>query len=313
MVTGKGYGWKPSLPDARDYKLRFPREQTLDLPDEVDLRTTKLLPSIWDQGQLGSCVPHGIGAAYSYDLAKQGQGDDFNPSRLFIYFNGRTLENTVSYDSGLTITDGAKALNKWGAPPDEDWPYDISQFTTTPPAQAFADGLNRQSVKYARVSQTVSEMQACLAAGFPIVIGFTVYESFESNEVAQTGDVPMPGKNEGVLGGHCVVVVGYTTRAGQPVWICRNSWGEDWGDGGHFYFPQAYLLDSDLSDDFWVVQSVESPDPTPDPPSPGPVVVDVDQSFWDKISTWAFQRHVKCNKMAALASQEWARSKGFIQ
>lgn len=34
--------------------------------------------------------------------------------------------------------------------------------------------------------------------------------------------------------------------------------------------PLAYLLDANLADDFWTVQSVSSPDPTPVPPSPQP-------------------------------------------
>lgn len=75
-------------------------------------------------------------------------------------------------------------------------------------------------------------MKACLTAGLPIVVGFTVYDSFESDAVAQTGDVPMPAPGEQTLGGHCVLVVGYVVRSGRPVWVCRNSWGTGWGDGG---------------------------------------------------------------------------------
>lgn len=35
-------------------------------------------------------------------------------------------------------------------------------------------------------------MKACLAGGDPIIIGFSVYQSFESQQVASTGHVPMP-------------------------------------------------------------------------------------------------------------------------
>ena len=50
-------------------------------------------------------------------------------------------------------------------------------------------------------------MKGCLAAGYPFVFGFTVYESFESEAVAKTGKVPMPGSGEKALGGHAVFVV----------------------------------------------------------------------------------------------------------
>jgi C1A family cysteine protease len=97
-------------------------------------------------------------------------------------------------------------------------------------------------------------MKACLARGFPFLLGFSVYESFESAAVARTGRVPMPGSREAMLGGHAVVCCGYTAKG---EWLVRNSWGAGWGEAGYFYFPQAYLLDENLSDDFWTVQQVK--------------------------------------------------------
>jgi C1A family cysteine protease len=279
-----GYGWKPSLPDQRDRILRFSPAQRVATAPSVDLRSTGYLPEVWDQGQLGSCVAHGVGAAYSYDLAKQGGARNYDPSRLYLYYNGRVSEGTVNEDSGLTITDGAKALAASGAPPSKDWPYDISRFTERPPQQAYDDGQNTQAVKYARVPQTVPDMQACLTAGYPIIIGFSVYSSFESGQVAATGDVPMPGPQEQVLGGHCVLVIGYDV---DGRWVCRNSWGTDWGQAGYFTFPQAYLTNASLADDFWVVQQVESPDPTPTPPTPGPVPDAVDAALIKAVDPWA--------------------------
>lgn len=291
MPIRGSYGFKPSLPDQRDRVLRFTAAQRRATAASVDLRSTGYLPDVWDQGDLGACVPHGEGAAYAFDVAKQGGPPNFKPSMLFVYYCGRTLENTVNSDSGLTITDGTKSLNRWGCPPDSDWPYDISKFTQKPPPQAFADGASRQSVKYARVPGTVADMQACLTAGYPIVIGFTVYESFESAAVAATGVVPMPGQGESVLGGHCVLAVGY-----QPdgTWICRNSWGVDWGIDGYFTFPQQYLTNPNLASDFWTVQQVESPDPTPTPPQPSPTPAPdpMDAALITAADPWADSRNV---------------------
>lgn len=70
-------------------------------------------------------------------------------------------------------------------------------------------------------------MQGCIAGGYPFVFGFTVYESFESEQVAQTGIVPMPAPGETVVGGHCVVAVGYDDS--KRTFIIRNSWGTGWG------------------------------------------------------------------------------------
>lgn len=100
--------------------------------------------------------------------------------------------------------------------------------------------------------RNVNQIKGCLANGYPFVFGFTVYSSFESEAIAQTGQVPMPGPNESVLGGHAVLAVGYDDS--HQVFIVRNSWGGTWGLKGYCTFPYAYLLDSNLSDDFWTVQ-----------------------------------------------------------
>ena len=97
-------------------------------------------------------------------------------------------------------------------------------------------------------------MRGCIASGFPFVFGFTVYESFESQEVAQTGIVPMPSPGESVLGGHCVVAVGYDDT--QRTFIIRNSWGTGWGEQGYCHMPYEYLISPHLSSDFWTIRSV---------------------------------------------------------
>ncbi len=91
-----------------------------------------------------------------------------------------------------------------------------------------------------------------IAAGFPVVFGFTAYESFDSDEVAKTGVVNMPLSGEPLLGGHAVLAVGYDDVAKRI--IARNSWSPAWGMKGYFTMPYAYLTNRNLSDDFWVVR-----------------------------------------------------------
>lgn len=98
-------------------------------------------------------------------------------------------------------------------------------------------------------------MKGCLASGYPFVFGFSVYESFESQAVAQTGIVPMPSPNEQLLGGHAVLAVGYDDEQGR--FIVRNSWGKDWGMEGYFTIKYDYLLNDNLADDFWTIRRVE--------------------------------------------------------
>jgi len=247
-----GYGWVRDLPDARDFFYAAPLlRYRKGLPAAVDLRSE--CPPIYDQGQLGSCTANGIGAAIEFDQRKQGN-TEFVPSRLFIYYNERVIEGTVSQDSGAQIRDGVKVVHKLGAPPETDWPYDISKFADKPPPKAYQDALQDIVTSYSRVAQNLSQMQGCLAAGYPFVFGFTVYESFESDAVAKTGIVPMPAQGEQVLGGHCVLAVGYDDT--QRRFIVRNSWGAGWGIAGYCMMPYEYLLNPSLASDFWTLKSV---------------------------------------------------------
>jgi C1A family cysteine protease len=152
------------------------------------------------------------------------------------------------------IRDGIKTLKNQGVCSEGKWPYVTSKFAVKPGPACYKDGLDHQIISYQRLL-TVDQMRACLAEGFPFVFGFTVYESFESQQVAKTGVVSMPKSNERVVGGHAVVAVGYNDS--KKRFIVRNSWGTDWGMKGYFTIPYAYLADRNLSDDFWVIRRAE--------------------------------------------------------
>ncbi len=244
------YGWMPDVPDQRD--LVFAAARAATLPPAVDLRPG--CPPVYDQGQLGSCTANAIGAAIQYEQIRQKEAKPFAPSRLFIYYNERVMEHTVGQDAGAQIRDGMKSVNKIGACPETDWPYVIANFTRKPPPGAFKDAPLGKAVSYQRVIQTLDQMKGCLAAGFPIVLGISVYESFESPQVAKSGVVPMPASSEKLLGGHAILAVGY--HDADQRFIMRNSWGTSWGMKGYFTIPYAYLTNSNLCDDLWTIQMV---------------------------------------------------------
>jgi C1A family cysteine protease len=249
----KHYGWNPDLPDQRDHIYAAPAAFLMALPTKEDLRPG--CPPVYDQGQLGSCTGNAIAGAVEFEQMKQ-KAKSFVPSRLFIYYNERVIEHTVNSDNGAQIRDGMKVVAKQGAPPETDWPYDISKFAEKPPAIAFTDAAKSKVLSYQRVSRVLNQFKGCLASGYPFVFGFTVYDSFESAQVAHTGHVPMPQPSEKVAGGHAVLAVGFDD---QNQWfLVRNSWGPDWGMQGYFTMPYQYLLEENLSDDFWTVRLVQA-------------------------------------------------------
>ena len=219
---------------------------------KVDLRHN--CPPVYDQGDLGSCTANAIGAAIEFDQIKQGM-QPWVPSRLFIYYNERVVEGTVNEDAGAEIRDGIKVVNSQGVCPELNWPYNPSQFTTKPILECYDIAKQHPAVLYHSVNQDLHSLQQVLASGFPVVFGFTVYESFESDVVAKTGIMGMPKRHEQTLGGHAVLCVGYDNAKKQM--IVRNSWGPTWGDQGYFHMPFDYITDKKLASDFWVIQSVK--------------------------------------------------------
>jgi C1A family cysteine protease len=258
-----GYGWKPDLPDHRDFLFAAAPAIVAALPAKVDLRPG--CPPVYNQGQLGSCTANAIAAAIEFDLKKESL-PEFTPSRLFIYYNERVLEGTSpSVDSGAAIRDGIKSVAAQGVCKEASWPYDDTntdpnpcpkcKFAKKPSPNCYKEALQRKVKAYQRLNSAVlNTLKGCLAGGYPFVFGFTVYQSFEGPQVAQTGIVSMPGPLEKTVGGHAVVAVGYDDSTQR--FIVRNSWGAGWGIQGYCMMPYDYLTNTNLADDFWAIQTI---------------------------------------------------------
>jgi C1A family cysteine protease len=253
------YGWKADRPDQRDKLFAHIMKIPKKIPESVDLR--KYCSKIENQLELGSCTSNAIvGGLEFLEIKDKVHFEDL--SRLFLYYEERVIEHSVNYDSGAEIRDGIKALTKWGICGENCWPYDISKFTEKPPAKCYDEAKKHILESYYRIL-TLAEMKTCLADGFPFSFGFTIYSSFETEEVANTGLVPMPGKDEDVLGGHAVLSVGYDVKKkifskSMGSFLVRNSWGTDWGIAGYFWIPMEYLINRYLSDDFWTMRRAEN-------------------------------------------------------
>ncbi|MGH7776736.1 MAG: C1 family peptidase [Candidatus Dormibacterales bacterium] len=246
------YGWVRDLPDHRDLLYSPPPQVAQALPPSVDLRAG--FQPCYDQGMLGSCTANAIAGALQFLEEKEGEQAPVMPSRLFVYYNERSLEGTTSVDSGAQIRDGIKCVAKEGFCPETMWPYDTANFAERPSQGCYQYALKDRISQYLRLTPTLVPLLTCLASGFPFVFGFTVYESFESNQVRQTGVVELPHPGEQVVGGHAVIACGFD--GSQRRFLVRNSWGEGWGMNGYFTMPYEYLIDPNLAADFWTIRQV---------------------------------------------------------
>ncbi|HEY3823117.1 MAG TPA: C1 family peptidase [Bryobacteraceae bacterium] len=250
MPINRKYGWAPDLPDHRDHLYSAPQPVLAKLPPKKDLRSG--CPPIYDQGQIGSCTANAISAAVQFEQKKQAL-HVFMPSRLFVYYNERSIEKTINSDAGAQIRDGVKSLANLGVCPETEWPYDANKFADKPTPACYTAAKKCEAVGYQRLDSTnLNQLKGCIATGFPFVFGFTVYDAFESQEVAKTGILNLPGPKEKVQGGHAVLAVGYDDSTQR--FTVRNSWGKDWGIKGYFTIPYSYLTSTNLADDFWTIR-----------------------------------------------------------
>lgn len=240
------YNLKPDPIDLRDHIFKATLiVHPTQLPAEVDLRPQ--MSPIVDQGELGSCTANAIVSGLREFLMLKA-GVTLTPlSRLYLYWHERFIEGDVNEDAGAIIRDGMNVLASMGACPEVDFPYVVTKFTSKPSDQAEKDAAAFKITSYHRIYD-LNSMKACLAEGFPVVIGMQVYASFESDDVANHGMVPLPKFGEETLGGHAMCVVGYKYIGRDEYLIVRNSWGTSWGDKGYCYIPSSFVTRNYIND-----------------------------------------------------------------
>lgn len=246
--AGRRYGYIASPPDYRDLSLMAAPLTRKALPPSADLEP--YCGPVFDQGQEGSCTANaGCGnLAYLYNRFK---GLKVTFSRAFLYYQERALDGSLDQgDCGSTGRSSCKVMNQFGVCQDSDMPYVAGDFSTPPNPVQLAVAAHWPSGAY-HTLHTVVDIKSCLASDYPVLVGFTVYSSFESQQVAETGIMPVPNKSsEQVLGGHEVLFIGYDDS--RQAFKVRNSWGSNWGLSGNFWFPYAAAADPEILIDAWM-------------------------------------------------------------
>lgn len=263
-------GYIEDVPDTRDYiyeappvkqiirpRFRFssnpqPRFRPVPPPLKFSLQTK--LPQVLDQGDLGSCVSNAVSNILKYIDMKNNRPNRVGLySRLFNYYNTRVLENSVYSDDGCQIRNAIKVINKIGSTDEIIWPYVILKFKDKPSQTAYSDATTKKITKYRRVNQTNTDIKSCIQSGYPVIVGFLCFSSMFTFNVFNTGNIPMPRKNEQIYGGHCVILVGYNDST--RTYEFQNSWGTSWGNKGFGTIPYTFIENPNYATDFWMVEN----------------------------------------------------------
>ena len=209
---------------------------------------------MYDQLHLNSCSANALAAALRFDEIAESRPGVASPSRLFIYYNERSLAGVVAHDVPVPLREGYRAVAKYGACAESSWPYDPRRFRRTPTSACYRAARRHVAIEYYRIRRAITQMRACLAERHPFVCGMAVHRSKFSREVKKSGIVPVPTRRDRSVGGHAVLAVGYL--AAKRLFIIRNSWGAGWGDRGYGYVPDAFMTSTALSWDFWTLRRV---------------------------------------------------------
>jgi hypothetical protein len=125
--------------------------------------------------------------------------------------------------------------------------------------------VNAQGAFFYPVKNDAATYEAALAGGQPISIGLPVYgDDWNTCDVSTQYRIPdltpEKAKDGSKVGGHAVVIAGYKRDASAPGggwFLVRNSWGEDWGDGGYCWISYRMVLD--YGDGAHVAQAYAAP------------------------------------------------------
>jgi KAP family P-loop domain/Papain family cysteine protease len=210
---------------------------------------------VLDQGEEGSSVGHGMATMINYLLRERGIYEQVSV-RMLQQISKQYSHLPLDQDTGSFIHDGMRAWYDHGVCPESIWPYQPQDFGTLTPERSQAAQKYRPAEIHRITKNTVETWRAAIYKYHAAVVGITIHESFLSTEVAKTGIVPMPKKNDKVSGGHAVAVLGYTPDG----FLIQNSWGPGWGNlkiGDRVYpgmalLPNAYFETKGLVDDGYV-------------------------------------------------------------
>ena len=287
-----GLGWQPDLPDPRDLTLNDPAVEGLlqrlgnayshtKLPSSVDLREEDLMPPVAShQAALASCASAILDQIEF--LERKLKGRSLGGSKLFLYQTTLRLAGLRSdlccHGVPVSLRDTLKALQRFGTPPEQYWPY-RSKYFERRPVDPFLYGFAREynSLRYFRLdppgsdpATTLTCLRQLLTLGIPCVCGFSV-----PGAMTVAARIPRPGRSDEFRGGHAVVVCGFDDRIrkrkpkhtnGPTSWrgqlLIRSSWGKKWGDRGYGWLPYEFL-EKHLTTDFWVALKEEWCNETP--------------------------------------------------
>ena len=207
-----------------------------------------------DQRHTSSCVAQSTVKALEIKrIMKHGHEAHVDLSVLAVYYLAREmmLPPQTHVDGGVYVSHACDVLRRFGACPEEAWPFDLSKVNMSPSWRAMRQAYLHKIDSFYRIrstgAQRVADVLAALRSDNPVVYGTAVGDNWQGY---RDGEILRVLPNENITGRHATVLVGWD----GVCFIGENSWGESWGSEG-FYLLAPEVIESEQASDFWVIQS----------------------------------------------------------
>ena len=212
-----------------------------DFPTRWDWRNVdgvNWMTPVRDQGNCGSCWAHGPLAAAEAHANIYLNDPDYDPdlSEQYMVSCGR---NSTSCDSGGMPDEVLAAMEADGVPDEACFPYIAQEGVCEDACSDWQDRVVKITSQGRIItipgitdpSTTEPDIKNRIMQG-PVVANMVVRNDFHGDGVYEPSDTGCYFQDLSSSSGHIVALVGWDDNHNS--WIAKNSWGDDWGDGGYF-------------------------------------------------------------------------------
>lgn len=198
-----------------------------------DLR--HLFEPVRDQHQRPTCLAFAASDAHA---ALRGAWDPLSCDYAFYHAQKRAGR---SPHDGALLSSMLETLREDGQPTEKAWPYSAllpSNLAQWQPPPGITELFQRAGEAS---TDTVDAIIAELDRDRPMLALIRLSRSFDWIPADHIVD-PAANEQPELLRRHAVVAVGHGETKGQRAILIRNSWGDGWGDGGHGWLTEKFLI-----------------------------------------------------------------------
>lgn len=195
-----------------------------------------------NQAGESSCVANAI--CDGLEIAQIAKGRPLvQLSRNALYYWSRCQHGAQNEDAGTHIPLALEQARLIGVLPEEAWPYVESRVNKAPTNDEILLASENQVQGFYEIEgegdHAALQIVNSVMNDQPVVAAFWLGPEYRSMEPGQIARVP--GSRWGL---HAQLIVGFRTLAqGGVEFLIRNSWGPEWGEGGHIWASQGYVCD----------------------------------------------------------------------